>query len=142
MKQIDKAASHQLLYENSISYIRSFSNTIIYGGNKDPYIYSISVHLSKTYSLKTCSLFRSDLQKQKNAFLVHIDYALYFYFSGLSLRKAADDDRLVACFIKRNHVSIWNWWIQKYRPTEKLLLSSTKKRRRIKEFIVLMWRAD
>jgi len=53
---------------------------------------------------------------------------LYFYFSGLSLRKAAD--RLSSCFIKRNHVSIWNW-IQKYRPKK---LSSTK--RRIEEFIV------
>jgi hypothetical protein len=31
-------------------------------------------------------------------------YGLYFYFSGLSLRKAAD--RLSDCFIKRNHVSI------------------------------------
>ncbi len=44
----------------------------------------------------------------------YIGYGLYFYFSGLSLRKAAD--RLSDCFIKRNHVSIWNWnwnWIQK-----------------------------
>jgi putative transposase len=60
--------------------------------------------------------------------LVYIGYALYFYFSGLYLRKAAKI--LSPCFIKRNHVSIWNW-IQKYRPKK---LSSTK--RRIEEFIV------
>jgi transposase-like protein len=29
---------------------------------------------------------------------------LYFYFSGLSLRKTSE--RLSSCFIKRNHVSI------------------------------------
>ncbi len=44
----------------------------------------------------------------------YICYGLYFYFSGLSLRKATDS-RLSDCFIKRNHVSIWNW-IQKYKP--------------------------
>ena len=39
-------------------------------------------------------LFHSGLEKQKNNFFVYIDYVLYFYFSGLSLRKAAADDRL------------------------------------------------
>ena len=34
----------------------------------------------------------------------HIGYGLYFYFSGLSLRKTSE--RLSSCFIKRNHVSI------------------------------------
>jgi putative transposase len=54
----------------------------------------------------------------------YIVYELYFYFSGLSLRKA-DDSRLSAdCFIKRNHVSIWNW-IQKYNPQK----ISTKKKK-------------
>jgi putative transposase len=52
----------------------------------------------------------------------YIGYGLYFYFSGLSLRKAAD--RLSDCFIKRNHISIWNW-IQKYKPEK---LSSKKKK--------------
>ncbi|MER5175962.1 MAG: hypothetical protein ABJB76_04710, partial [Candidatus Nitrosocosmicus sp.] len=52
----------------------------------------------------------------------YIGYGLYFYFSGLSLRKAAD--RLSDCFIKRNHVSIWNW-IQKYNPQK---ISSKKKK--------------
>ena len=43
----------------------------------------------------------------------YIGYGLYFYFSGLSLRRAFD--RLSSYFIKRNHVSVWNW-IQKYKP--------------------------
>jgi putative transposase len=55
----------------------------------------------------------------------YIGYGLYFYFSGLSLRKAAVDSRLSAdCFIKRNPVSIWNW-IQKYNPQ---MVSSKKKK--------------
>ncbi len=58
----------------------------------------------------------------------YIGYGLYFYFSGLSLRKAAD--RLSDCFIKRNHVSIWNW-IQKYKPEK---ISSRKKK--ISEYII------
>ena len=52
----------------------------------------------------------------------YIGYGLYFYFSGLSLRKTAN--RLSDCFIKRNHVSIWNW-IQKYKPQK---ISSNKKK--------------
>ncbi len=51
----------------------------------------------------------------------YIFYGLYFYFSGLSLRRTSD--RLSSCFIKRNHVSIWNW-IQKYNPQK---ISSKKK---------------
>jgi putative transposase len=58
----------------------------------------------------------------------YIGYGLYFYFSGLSLRRASE--RLSSCFIKRNHVSIWNW-IQKYKPKR---LSSRK--RKVEEFIV------
>ncbi len=58
-----------------------------------------------------------------------IGYGLYFYFLGLSLRKAAD--RLSDCFfIKRNHVSIWNW-IQKYTPQK---ISSKKKK--ISEYVI------
>ena len=52
----------------------------------------------------------------------YICYALYFYFSGLSLRRTAE--RLSSCFIKRNHVSIWNW-IQKFKPKN---ISSKKKK--------------
>ncbi|MDP8906244.1 MAG: IS6 family transposase [Thermoproteota archaeon] len=57
----------------------------------------------------------------------HIGYGLYLYFSGLSLRRVSER---LSCFIKRNHVSIWNW-IQKYKPQR----ISTKKRK-ICEFIV------
>jgi putative transposase len=57
----------------------------------------------------------------------HIYYALYLYFSGLSLRKVSQH---LSAFIKRNHVSIWNW-IQHYKP-QKLF----HRKRRIYEFIV------
>jgi putative transposase len=59
----------------------------------------------------------------------YIGYGLYFYFSGLSLRKAAAD-RLSDCFIKRNHVSVWNW-IRKYKPQK---ISSNKKK--ISEYVI------
>ncbi len=60
----------------------------------------------------------------------YIGYGLYFYFSGHSLRKTAVD-RLSDClFIKRNHVSIWNW-IQKYNPQK---ISSKKKK--ISEYVI------
>ncbi len=57
----------------------------------------------------------------------YIGYGLYLYFSGLSLRRASER---LACFIKRNHVSIWNW-IQKYKPQRILI-----KRKKILEHIV------
>jgi putative transposase len=59
---------------------------------------------------------------------VYIGYAMYFYFSGLSLRKSAD--RLSSCFIKRNHVSIWNW-IQRYNPKK---ISSKKSK--VLEYVI------
>jgi putative transposase len=49
------------------------------------------------------------------------------YFSGLSLRRTSER---LSCFIKRNHVTIWNW-IQKYYP---LKISSNRKR--ISEHVV------
>ncbi len=52
--------------------------------------------------------------------LEYIGYGLYLYFSGLSLRRASER---LSCFIKRNHVSIWNW-IQKHKP--KRITSSRK----------------
>ena len=58
----------------------------------------------------------------------YILYALQLYSSGLSLRKTSE--RLLP-FIKRNHVSIWNW-IQKYKP-KKIL---QKRRKKIEGFIV------
>jgi putative transposase len=53
---------------------------------------------------------------------------LQLYSSGLSLRNTSK--RLLP-FIKRNHVSIWNW-IQKYKPKRIL----QKRKKIIKEFIV------
>ena len=52
---------------------------------------------------------------------------LYLYFSGLSLRRTSER---LSYFIKRNHVTIWNW-IQKYHP-----LKISTKSKRISEFIV------
>ena len=57
----------------------------------------------------------------------YIGYGLYFYFSGLSLRRTSER---LACFVKRNHVSIWNW-IQKYN-TQKI----ASKKKKVDEFII------
>ncbi|HET7389495.1 MAG TPA: DDE-type integrase/transposase/recombinase [Nitrososphaeraceae archaeon] len=57
----------------------------------------------------------------------YIYYALRLYFSGLSLRKASEH---LLPFIKRNHVSIWNW-IQRYKPTKKW-----QKRTKVSQFII------
>ena len=51
----------------------------------------------------------------------YVYHGLYFYFSGLSLRRTSER---LSHFIKRNHVSIWNW-IQKYNPQK---ISSKKKK--------------
>ncbi|MDQ6723085.1 MAG: hypothetical protein M3Z01_02300 [Thermoproteota archaeon] len=51
--------------------------------------------------------------KRNRASSEYICYALYFYFSGLSLRRTSQKPS--SYFIKRNHGSIWNW-IQKYKP--------------------------
>lgn len=57
----------------------------------------------------------------------YIYYGLHLYFSGLSLRRVSER---LSCFIKRNHVPIWNW-IQKHHPRK---ISS--KRKTISEFKV------
>ena len=57
----------------------------------------------------------------------YVYYALQLYFSGLSLRKAS---QRLSQFIKRNHVSIWNW-IQRYKP-RKILQTRCK----LSEFII------
>jgi putative transposase len=54
---------------------------------------------------------------------------LHLYSSGLSLRKTSE--RLLP-FIKRNHVFVWNW-IQKYKPTKKIL----QKKMKIQKFIII-----
>ena len=57
----------------------------------------------------------------------YIEYGLYLYFSGLSLRMASER---LAFLVNRNHVSIWNW-IQKYRPQKVSI-----KRKRISEYVI------
>ena len=57
----------------------------------------------------------------------YVYYGLYLYFSGLSLRRVSER---LSCFVRRNHVSIWNW-VQKYHPKK---ISSRKER--LSEFIV------
>jgi putative transposase len=57
----------------------------------------------------------------------YIYYALKLYFSGLSLRKTSEH---LSPFIKRNHVSIWNW-IQRYKPSK-----ISQKRKKVSEFII------
>jgi putative transposase len=57
----------------------------------------------------------------------HIYYALHLYFSGLSLRKVSQH---LSPFIKRNHVSVWNW-IQKYK-SKKIF----ERKKKIEEFII------
>ena len=57
----------------------------------------------------------------------YIYRGLYLYFSGLSLRRTS---QRLSYFIKRSHVTIWNW-IQKYHPRR---ISTRSKR--ISEFIV------
>jgi transposase-like protein len=62
----------------------------------------------------------------------HIGYGLYFYFSGLSLRKTSE--RLLSCFIKRNHVSInLELDINKSINPKRYLKG---KRKKIEEFII------
>jgi putative transposase len=58
----------------------------------------------------------------------YIYYALQLYFSGLSFRKTSE--RLSTTFIRRNHVSIWNW-IQRYKPKRIF-----QKKSKVSEFII------
>ena len=57
----------------------------------------------------------------------YVCYGLYLYFSGLSLRRASER---LSCFVKRNHITIWNW-IQKYRP-----VTVSTQRKKVSEFIL------
>src|SRR6478672_13324753 len=68
-----------------------------------------------------------EFKKQNRTPSEYIGYALHFYFSGLSLRRTSER---LACFIRRNHVSIWNW-IQKYKSQR---ISSKKKN--IEEYVL------
>src|SRR5215212_2604716 len=64
-------------------------------------------------------------QKQ-NTLTIHWLWLVLLFFR--TLRRASD--MLSSCFIKRNHVSIWNW-VQKYKPRK---LSSRK--RKVDGFVV------
>jgi putative transposase len=57
----------------------------------------------------------------------YIYYALQLYFSGLSIRKTSER---LSTFIRRNHVSIWNW-IQRYKPKRIF-----QKKSKVSEFII------
>jgi putative transposase len=62
----------------------------------------------------------------------YIGYGLYFYFSGISLRKTSE--RLSSCFIKREKSCINQSGIgykQKYKP-KKIF----ERKKKIKEFII------
>ncbi len=85
-----------------------------------------SVQLRKSYSLEGAlfHLCLSEIKLLQNTYIYH---GLYLYFSGLFLRRTSQQ---LSYFIKRNHVTIWNW-IQKYHPQR---ISS--KSRRISEFII------
>ncbi|MFZ0329538.1 MAG: DDE-type integrase/transposase/recombinase [Nitrososphaeraceae archaeon] len=59
----------------------------------------------------------------------YVYYALHLYFfSGLSLRKTS---QRLSQFIKRNHVSIWNW-IQRYKTKKDIL----QKRCKLSKYII------
>ncbi|MGD9672582.1 MAG: hypothetical protein AB7U98_03770 [Candidatus Nitrosocosmicus sp.] len=61
----------------------------------------------------------------------YVYYGLYLYFSGLSLRRASER---IYCFIKRDHVYIWNWIQEYHQEYHPLWISS--KRKRISEYVV------
>jgi putative transposase len=67
------------------------------------------------------------IKRNKRTPSEYIGYGLYLYFSGLSLRRAS---QMLSCFIRRNHVTIWNW-IQKYKPQK-----IKSKRKKVSEYIV------
>jgi len=89
-------------------------------------IVSLALHLTKkAIAWRCCPI--SFVNSRNRTPSEYIGYALYFYFSGLSLRRTSER---LACFIRRNHVSIWNW-IQKYKPQR---ISSKKKN--IEEYVL------
>ena len=64
----------------------------------------------------------------------YIGYGLYFYFSGLSLRKTSE--RLSSCFIReRNHVSI-NLELDTNKSINPKRYLKGKERKKIEEFII------
>ena len=70
------------------------------------------------------------LNKRNRTSSEYIDYGLYLYFLGLSLRNVVKAMSYLH-IVKRSHVAIWKW-IQKYCPQS---ISSTR-RKKISEYIV------
>ena len=60
----------------------------------------------------------------------YIDYGLYLYFLGLSLRNVVKALSYLN-IVKRSHVTIWNW-IQKFHPKK----MSLEERKEVSEYIV------
>jgi putative transposase len=60
----------------------------------------------------------------------YIDYGLYLYFLGLSLRNVVKALSYLN-IVKRSHVTIWNW-IQKFHPRK----TSLEERKEVSEYIV------
>ena len=60
----------------------------------------------------------------------YIDYGLYLYFLGLSLRNVIKALSYLN-IVKRSHVTIWNW-IQKFHPRK----TSLEERKEVSEYIV------
>ncbi len=60
----------------------------------------------------------------------YIDYGLYLYFLGLSLRNVVKALSYLN-IVKRSHVTIWNW-IQKFHPKK----TSLEERKEVSEYIV------
>jgi hypothetical protein len=63
----------------------------------------------KLYSLNCFISFMNSRNRTPSEYIGYYGL-LYLYFSGLSMRRTAER---ISYFVKRNHVSIWNW-IQKY----------------------------
>jgi len=60
----------------------------------------------------------------------YIDYGLYLYFLGLSLRNVVKALSYLN-IVKRSHVTIWNW-IQKFHPKK----TSLEHKKEVSEYIV------
>ena len=84
-------------------------------------------------------LFHSDLEKQKNTLCVYRVGSIFLFFRFIFKKeRTAMKDCCYHMFYQKKSCFNLELMDSEIQPTEKLLLSSTKKRRRIEEFIVLM----
>jgi putative transposase len=65
-------------------------------------------------------------QKKQNTFIVYWLWIIFLFFGTITKKNV----RKITCFIKRNHVSIWNW-LQKYKPQR-----ISTKRKKVIEYII------